>query len=195
VIYTTLTIFALKVAQDAMVENVSLEEPLLFVVFLYIALPLLFGFWKGRKYLLKAPRIGEDYFAFVFHSDDLVLALAGFSLTALSLFIGLYQESIGKVASILLFFSISFSLLILSATFSRFHTRRIFAFIGDLVADAGLLGLACGFLVFFWQTFQWLEGIVVIYAGFIAIFILLSFLHFYKYHKLWLVTSESCKKN
>jgi hypothetical protein len=173
---------------------VSFEELLSVLVLLYIALPLVFGLWKGRKYLLNSPKIGEDYFAFIFHSDDVVLAIAGFSLTALSLFIGLYQESLGKVASILLFFSFSFSLMVLSAAANRFQTRRIFPFVADLLADCGLLGLACGFLVFFWQNLQWLEGIVVIFSVFIALFLLLSILHFYKYYKFWSLETDNRRK-
>lgn len=170
-----------------------LEELLLLLLFLYIMLSLLFGFTKGKKYLSETPKIGQEYIASIFHTHDVVLTLAGFSMTALALFISLQYESIREIASILLFLSISFSLLTLSVILTRFMMKRIYPYVSDVLADTGLLGFACGFLVFFWKMFQWSEGLAIIYIAFITVFILLSLLNFYKYYRYWSLIDERRK--
>jgi hypothetical protein len=163
----------------------NLEEALLILLFAYVMAFLLLGVIKGRKHLkgYSFPEASKEY---LFHSVDVVLTLAGLAITALALFIGFGLDNLEKLSSIILFFSISFVALTLSSSFARFP-RRVYTFIADMLADMGILAIACGFLAFFGHQPQWSNGLVLVYGAFIVIFLALSSLDLYKYYRYWAI--------
>lgn len=159
-----------------------LEDVLLVLLFAYVITFLLLGVSKGRKYLKGySKESNKDY---LFHSVDVTLTLAGLAITALALFIGLGFEYLERLSSIITFFSISFVVLTLSAMFTRFP-RRIYIFIADILADTGMLSIACGFLAFFWYQPQWFLGSILVYVVFVLVFVILSALDIHKYYRYW----------
>lgn len=138
---------------------------------------------RGRKYLAEHPKEEKerDYF---FHDEEMTLILAGFALTALVLFISLSQN-LSEFASVILFFSIAFLMLTLSYLFMQIRTTRLLPYLSNVMMDTGLLAVGCGFLVFFWQKFQWSFGISIVYILFIILFIVLSVVNFYYYIEYW----------
>ena len=148
----------------------------------YVLAFLILGATKGRKYLKGySSEASKDY---LFHNIDVVLAVAGLSITALALFIGFGLQNLEQLSSIILFFSISFIALTLSAMVSRFP-RRVYTFIADVLADTGVLAIGCGFLVFFEQHFLLPNALLIIYGVFIAVLLVLSSIDFYKYYRYW----------
>jgi hypothetical protein len=173
-------------------NNLSLEQWLLILLLAYVLAFALAGLTKGRKYL-KTYSSGKkgEYF---FHSVEVTLTLAGLSITSLALFIGLGIDNLNRFSSIILFFSISFVVLALSSNFARFP-RRFYTFIADILADVGILAIACGFLVFFVNELSPSYGLILTYGIFIIVFIFLSGLDLYKYYKYWLLFGKKEKEN
>jgi len=173
--------------------TINLEPVLLVLLVGYVLSFLLLGLTEGRKYLTSPPKIGEEYITSVLHSEDVTLTLAGLAMTALSLFISVRYENLGEITSILLFFSISFSTLILSSCLTHFRTKRLFLYVSDVLSNTGLMAFGCGFLIFFVRIFQWSEGLTLIFTIFVASFLILSLSHLYKYHKYWKILETTSK--
>jgi hypothetical protein len=159
----------------------------------YVLSFLLFGITEGRKYLTSPPKIGEEYTTSVLHSEDVTLTLAGLAMTALSLFISVRYENLEEITSVLLFFSISFCTLVLSSCLTHFRTKRLFLYMSDVLSNTGLMASGCGFLSFFVRVFQGSEGLSLIFAIFVASFLVLSLSHVYKYHKYWKILETASK--
>jgi uncharacterized membrane protein len=153
---------------------------------------MLLGLIKGRKYFksYSDEKTAGDY---LFHSVSVTLTLAGLAVTAIALFVGLGLESLEQLSSIILFFSISFVTLALSSNLARFP-RRAYSLIGDVLADVGVLSIGCGFLVFFVHTLPLSYGLTLTYSLFIAFFLILSALDFYKYYKYWSLFNDEKEK-
>jgi hypothetical protein len=181
---------------NRMEENMLLEEALLILLFCYITGFLLFGLAKGRKYFKSyySRKSSGDY---LFHSIDVTLTLAGLSMTALALIVGLGFEHLERMSSIILFFSISFVALALSSNVARFP-RRSYTFIADVLADVGILGIGCGFLAFFEKELPSFYGLKIVYSIFIIVFMILTSLELFKYYRYWSIyddqISEDAKK-
>ena len=163
---------------------ITLEGSLTALLLVYVLSAISLGLVKGRKYLGEHPKEEKerDYF---FHTEEITLALAGFALTALVLFISLRFENLAEFVAAILFFSIAFSTLTLSYIFMRIRTTRLFPYISNVMMDTGLLAIGCGFFIFFWQKLQWDMGIAIVYIVFISVFLALSLVDFYFYLEYW----------
>lgn len=162
---------------------ITLEESLIALLLIYMFSSIIIALVRGRKYLAEHPKEEKerDYF---FHSEEMTLILAGFALTALVLFISLSQNLV-EFASVILFFSTAFLMLTLSYIFMQLRTTRLLPYLSNVMMDTGLLSIGCGFLVFFWQKFQWSFGISIVYVLFIILFVVLSMVNFYYYYEYW----------
>jgi len=168
----------------------SLEGILLILLLGHVLLSLLIGLAKGREYL-NGYATGEKEYRI--HSVQVTLTFAGLAMTALALFISVRAENLTEIASILLFFSVSFSIGILSSVFARFP-RNWFRYLADVLADTAILAIGCGFLAFCQETFQWSVGLSLVFISFIVVFLFLSLYNLYKYYKYW-TTSTPAKRS
>ena len=174
---------------------ISLESALLVLLFGYMLSFLFLGLIKGKNYLISSPKVEEQFVTSILHSEEVTLTLAGLAMTALALFVSVRYENLAEITSILLYFSISFSSLILSSCLTHFRTRRLFLYISDVLSNVGLMAFGCGFLVFFVRTLEWNGGVTLTFTIFLAGFLTISFLHLYKYYKYWRVLETVDKKS
>lgn len=126
-----------------------------------------------KKYLKSHPDedIGKDYH---FQHENAALTLAGFSLTAIALLVGIRYTDLSTISSTLAFFSLSFLFLILSPTFLKFRFVNFFVYLADILFNAGLLSIACGFLVFFGEVVSWTDWSTIIFIILVVILTLAS---------------------
>lgn len=149
----------------------SIETLLSVIILVYVILAVL-GLVRGRRYLSTTPdeEAGRPYH---FHNERVILTLAGFSLTALSLLISLQSRELVQISSTLFFFSISFSSLVLSSIFIRFRFVQFLIYISDVLLNVGLLSISCGLLVFFANRFSLSDWSTIVFVVlFIAVFCL-----------------------
>jgi len=156
--------------------QVNLEMMLLISILVYIVLAIALASLKGHKYLNNAPReeIGKEYHQ---HNERINLIFAGFSLTALALLLDF------QLSSIIQFFSLAFSLLILSFVFLRFRFKNLFVYLSDVLLNAGLLSIGCGFLVFF-SNISWFDGSTIIFSVFFVALYIASLVNCYFFIEL-----------
>ena len=171
--------------------SLLLEQLLVILIFAYITVFLLFGLIKGRKYF-KTYSTEKNIGDYLFHSINVTLTLAGLAVTAIAIFVGFGLNQLEELSSIILFFSLSFVMLTLSSNIARFP-KRAYGFIADVLADAGVLAIGCGFLVFFEQKFSLTSALTLVYVFFIGCFLLLSFLDIRKYYKYWSLFNAKIK--
>lgn len=152
------------------------------LVFSYIVVHMIIGFAKGRKYLKSY--YSESARDYRFHSENTTLALTGLALTAIALFVGFGLQNLERVSSITLFLSIAFVSLALFPLLARFP-RKAYAFVGNVLADVGVLTIGCGFLVFFRHELPSSYGLTFVFCVFIVVFLILSFNYLYKLQKYW----------
>ena len=62
------------------------------------------------------------------------------------------------------FFSLSLLFLVLSSITLRFRIINFFVYISDVFLNAGLLSIACGFLVFFGENVSWNDISTIIFG-------------------------------
>lgn len=150
----------------------SIEAWLLILILVYVILAILGGLITRWKYLKSIPKeeVGKEYH---FHNERIILTLAGFSLTALSLLISLQSRDLLQISSTLLFFSLAFSSLILSSVIIRFRVIQFLIYLSDILLNVGLLSISSGLLVFFANKFSLSDGSTIV---FIILFIALFFL-------------------
>lgn len=171
----------------------TVEQLLLTMIVAYAVLAMLIGWIRGRQYLRMHPdeEAGKEYHR---HNEQIVLTLAGFSLTALSLFLSIQFNELAQISSTVLFFSIAFSALILSSIFIRFRLRQFFLYLSDVLLNVGLLAIASGFMVFFVEKFSWLEGSTIVFIILVVILFFASLANYFffdGYVKYW----RESKKN
>ena len=111
---------------------------------------MVLGFKKYRK-ALHSYSLMKDNKKGAFYTEEIVLTLAGFSVTAIALIVSIRFQNLALVYSIVSFFSISFVVLALSWNLMRFQTET-WDFISSVLADLGILSLGCGFFVFFFRN-------------------------------------------
>lgn len=135
---------------------------LIILIAVYLSIAIGVASYRLRKYLKSHPDedAGRDYH---FQHENVSLTLAGFSLTAIALLVSLYSN-FSTVSPTLAFFSLSFLFLILSPTFLRFRFVNFFVYVADVLFNAGLLSIACGFLVFFGEVVSWTDWSTVIFS-------------------------------
>ena len=166
---------------------ISTKLLLIILILVYTVLAIVLGLIRGWKYLKSYPdeQRGKEYHR---HNERIVLTLAGFSLTALSLFISIQFRELAQISSTLLFFSIAFSALILSSIFIRFRIRQFFLYLSDVLLNVGLLSIGCGFLVFFVDRFSWYDSLAIVFSILVAVLFLTSLVNYFffdKYAKYW----------
>lgn len=166
----------------------SLELILLVLILAYMILALVLGLIRGRKYLKASPveKTGREYYR---HNERMNFILAGFSLTAIVLLMNIHfnAQIQTQISSILLFFSIAFTSLVLSTIFIRFRVRNIFLYLSDVLSNVGLLSIGSGFLVFFADVFAF-TGSTIIFIIFVVVLFSLSLVNYFffdKYTKHW----------
>jgi len=177
-------------AQNAMSEMilcVSIELILLVLILVYMVLAIVLGLVRGWNYLktYSDEKTEKEYH---WHNERIVLTLAGFSLTALSLLLSIQFEELAQISSTLFFFSIAFSALILSSISIRLRFRKFSIYLSDVLLNVGLLAIGCGFLVFFAKAFSWYDGSTVVFIFLIvALFVvsLANYFFFDRYTKYW----------
>lgn len=175
-------------AQSANVRGnnfLILYQALIILLFIYSVFSLSLALIKGKDYLLTFvdDKVASELF---FHSQNFTVALSALSITALALFIGLNPNPIGlaQFSPIILFFSISFVTLALAWNVVRFP-KVIYYYISEILADIGILSIACGFLVFFYYRLPLLNELTLPFFVFIAFFLVLSTVNLQKYYKYW----------
>jgi hypothetical protein len=159
------------------------ESLLLIVIVVYLASAIVWGLAKNWKYLKTIPdeKVGKEYYL---HDERIVLTLAGFSLTALSLLISIQSKELAQISSTLLFFSIAFSSLVLSSIFIRaFRFLRFFIYLSDVLLNVGLLAFSCGFLVFFADRFSWNDGSTIVFAVLVFALFCLTLANYFFFSK------------
>jgi uncharacterized membrane protein YccC len=125
---------------------------------------------KGRTYHL--------------HQERIVLMLAGFSLTALSILIGIQSRELSQISSSLVFFSIAFSSLVMSAVAIRFRIAEFFIYLSDVLLNVGLLAISCGFLVFFADRFSWTDGSTIIFMVLVIALLTFTFVYYLSLNRI-----------
>lgn len=170
-----------------MFSHISSELLLIILILVYAVLAIVLGLIRGWKYLESYPdeERGKEYHR---HNERIVLTLAGFSLTALSLFISVQFRELAEISSTLLFFSMAFSALILSSIFIRFRLRKFFLYLSDVLLNVGLLAIGCGFLVFFEDRFSWHNSLTIVFGFLVTALFLISLINYFffdKYVKYW----------
>jgi len=165
----------------------TVELLLLILIGFYIFLATVLGLVRGWNYLKGFPdeKTGKEYH---WHNERITLILAGFSLTAITLLVSIRFEELAQISSILMFFSLAFTTLILSHLSIRFRFLNFFIYLSDVFLNAGLLSIGCGFLVFFANVFSWHEGstIVFIFLVVVSFFVsLVNYFFFDRYVAYW----------
>lgn len=166
--------------------QISLETVLLILIPVYIVVATVLALIRRFKYLKNAPdeKRGGEYYR---HSERIHLTFAGFSLTALALLIGLQINEVVQLSSTIQFFSLAFSLLIMSFVFLQFRFKNFFVFFSDVFFNAGLLSIGCGFLVFFAKNLSWYDNSTLIFLVLVialSIALLANYKLFDKYMKI-----------
>lgn len=155
---------------------------LLLVIAVYFFLAVLWGVirWKHMK---ESPdeKTGKEYHL---HQERIVLTLAGFSLTALSILIGIQSRELSQISSILLFFSIAFSSLIMSSVLVRFRIAEFFIYLSDVLLNVGLLAISCGFLVFLADRFLWTDGSTIVFMVLVVFLLCFTFAYYLSFNKI-----------
>lgn len=150
-------------------------------------LSIMLGLGRGWQYL-KRPQDEEKEKEYHWHNERIVLTLAGFSLTALSLFVNIQFRELAQLSSTIMFFSIALSVLILSSISLRLRVRKLSLYLSDVFENAGLLAIACGFLVFFANNLSWYDGSTIVFAILVVALFLVSLINYFffdRYTKYW----------
>jgi len=169
-----------------MILCASLELLLLILVLVYMFLAVVLGLVRGWNYLKKHP-VEETGRAYHWHNERIIYTLAGFSLTALALFLSIQFKELTQISSTLLFFSIAFTTLILSSIFIRFRIRNFFLYLSDVLLNVGLLSISCGFLIFFANVFSH-DVSTLVFAILVAVLFLVSLVNYFffdRYVEYW----------
>jgi len=124
---------------------VTIDFLLLVVILIYFVLAMLWGalHWKH----MKEPTDEKEGREYHLNHERIVLMLAGFSLTALSILIGLQSREQTQISSILVFFSVAFSSLLLSAVIVRFRIAEFFIYLSDRQVKSILKHFVVSFVV------------------------------------------------
>jgi len=151
-----------------------------------MVLAIVLGLFRGWNYLKKHP-VEKTGRAYHWHNEKITITLAGFSLTALALFLSIQFKELAEISSTLLFFSTAFTTLILSSIFIRFRIRNFFLYLSDVLLNTGMLSIGCGFLVFFADVFAYDGSTIVFIILVIALFIvsLVNYFFFDTYTEYW----------
>lgn len=171
----------------------SIELVLFFAIITYIFLSIVLGLRKGWKYLKEAPNEEREK-EYHFHNEKITLTLAGFSLTALSIVISRSTE-LAEFSSNLMFFSLGISVLILSSITLRLRVRRFSIYLSDILLNAGLLSIVCGFLIFFVKKFSWLDVSAIIFTILIALIFLATLVNYFYFERYMKYYTEGGKKS
>jgi hypothetical protein len=151
-----------------------------------MVLAIALGLIRGWNYLKKHP-VEEIGRAYHWHNERIILTLAGFSLTALALFLSIQFKELAQISSTLLFFSIAFTTLILSSIFLRFRIRNFFLYLSDVLLNVGLLSISCGFLVFFANVF-FHDASELVFGILVAVLFVVSLVNYFffdRYVEYW----------
>jgi len=170
-----------------MILCVSIELILLILIVAYMVLAIVLGLVRGWNYLKGSPveKTGKEYH---WHNERIVLTLAGFSLTALSLFLSIQFKELAQISSTLIFFSIAFSTLILSSLFLRLRVRRFSTYLADVFLNTGLLSIGCGLLVFFAKFVSPYDGSTIVFTLLVVALVFVSLVNYFffdRYMKYW----------
>jgi len=165
----------------------TVEFTLLILIAIYIFLSIILGLIRGWKYLRRVPNeeMEKEYH---FHNERVILILAGFSLTALSIVISQLTVEPTELSSTLIFFSLALCVLILSSIALRLRVRRFSIYLSDVLLNAGLLSIGCGFLIFFAKTFSWFDISTIIFTILVVLIFLatlVNYFYFDRYMRYW----------
>lgn len=157
--------------------EISPELVLFCLIAVYLLLATILAFFRCRKYLRKHPdeKIGVAYY----HNDERnTLTFAGFSLTALALLVGLQINRSLVLSSEIQFFSLAFALILMAFLCLRFRFVNISIYLSDVLLNAGLLSIGCGFLVFFIKNVSWFDGSTIIFIILVTVLFLVSLVNY-----------------
>ena len=113
------------------------EYLLLSLLVIYFLAFIALGLLKGRHYLGSYAE-GKDLKDYFFHSQNFSLTMAGLSVTAIALIVGLRFDRLDSFNGTLSFFSISFITLALSWNLIRFP-RVYYHYISNILCEIGVL--------------------------------------------------------
>lgn len=160
----------------------SPEFLLTLLVIIYLIIAVGFGAYRSKTYLKKHPdeKKGKDYHQ---QNETVALTLAGFSLTALALLISIRFTELSSVSSILLFFSESLLFFVISFIALRFRFVNFLVYVSDVLLNAGLLSIACGFLVFLGENVSWFDGSTLVFSILVIVLFLASLANYILFDK------------
>jgi MFS family permease len=170
-----------------MVLCVPTDIVLLVLISIYMILAILLGLLGGWRYQRSVPKeeTGREYHM---QSERVVLTLAGFSLTSLSLFVSIQFRELAQLSSTILFFSIALSVLVLSYISLLMRFRQFFLYLSNILVNTGLLSIASGFLVFFESFLSWSNGSTIVFSVLVILVfigILVDQFFYYQHIKNW----------
>ena len=116
--------------------QINPETVLFILIPIYMIIATVLASIRRLKYLMDVPNEekSREYYR---HSERIYLTFAGFSLTALALLISLQINKVLQLSSTIQFFSLAFSLLIMSFVFLQFRFRNFYVFLSDVFFNAG----------------------------------------------------------
>jgi len=101
--------------------------------------------------------------------EQVSFTLSGFAMIALVFIITVFQQRLGDVELVIVFFSLGLMFEIISSFLYHFLTRNIFIFSGMVFQYAGLFSIICGFFTFLANEMSWSLFIpLIFYGGLIA---------------------------
>ena len=168
-----------------MIDSLPITPDLVAIVFIvgYVGIAVLGGWWRFKSYLLDHPdeEQGRKYHQ---HNENIFLTFAGFSLTALALFISMNSGNLPEISSIVLLFSLAMIFFILAYIVLNFRIVNFAIYLADTFFNAGLLSIVFGFLIYFAQELTWYHGLTNLYVIFIAIILIALAVNFYFFDSL-----------
>jgi len=159
----------------------SLTEWLLFSLAGFLSVYVIVALILGRAFVLGRPREMSEYVQI----ESSALVLAGFALTALTVLVSVYSNSLSRVQDMMIFFSISFVLLLMVSLLTHFRTRNLYGVLCHALRFAGILAIGDGFLVFFYAEMPSALLLVWIYVAFLIAFSMITLFDLYHYYLRW----------
>lgn len=141
---------------------------------------------SARSWFSEAPTAGEvDRFR---RERPNNLALAGFSLAALTIFLTIGSSPLDptkrlEVRETAFFLSVALISFVIAASLFPFAINRYFSYAADSVEHLGLLTIGAGMLLFFINNFGNVVDLQIVYGIFFAVIISIATLEIYLYTK------------
>jgi hypothetical protein len=140
------------------------------VISAFFLLMILSGCVFGRRYLKQA--IPRSEFPRLERSQVTCFTLAGFSLTAMTLFAAFFSTDLSAIRGTLGYLSLALVLFLVAAYLVQIRIN-VTSYMSETFELTGILAIGAAFLEFFSEQMPWAFELVAIYwAMFLAVFLL-----------------------